>query len=91
MSLPPAVTDAAAGRTIQPRNLPHQTSERGMVQTSARIRALRGAESVHEDDRPIRHDLVRQVRAQILDGSYDSPAKLEAAADRLASVLDLMA
>jgi hypothetical protein len=86
----PVSDAAAAGRTSQPRNLPHQTSERGMVQTPARMRASRGAGD-GDDDRPIRHELVRQIRAQILEGSYDSPAKIEAAADRLASVLDLMA
>jgi hypothetical protein len=42
------------------------------------------------DDRPIRHDLVAQIRAQILSGEYDSAAKIEAAADRLSSSLDLL-
>ena len=31
----------------------------------------------------IRSDLVAQLRAQIADGSYETPAKLEAAVDRL--------
>lgn len=39
----------------------------------------------------IRHDLVARVRAQIAAGEYDSPAKMEAAAERLASRLDLLA
>lgn len=71
-----------------PRNLPHTTRERGMVQTP-RLRATQPAENP-DDDRPIRMDLVRQVRAQILAGTYDSPAKMEAAAERLAGTLDLL-
>lgn len=39
----------------------------------------------------VRHDLVARVRAQIAAGEYDSPAKIEAAADRLARHLDLLA
>jgi len=39
----------------------------------------------------IRGDLVARVRAQIAAGEYDSPAKIEAAAERLAGCLDLQA
>ncbi len=39
----------------------------------------------------VRQDLVARVRAQIAAGEYDSPAKIEAAADRLARHLDLLA
>ncbi len=77
-----------------PRNLPHQISERGMLQTPGRIRAQRGAGDGLPgtgEDRPIRTDLVRQIKAQIMAGEYDSPAKIEAAADRLAGALDLLA
>lgn len=64
-----------------------------MPQPTRRNRASRTTDmlAVASDDRPIRHDLVRQVKAQISAGVYDSPAKLEAAADRLAGVLDLLA
>jgi anti-sigma28 factor (negative regulator of flagellin synthesis) len=31
----------------------------------------------------VRHDLVNQIRAQIADGSYETPAKLDAALQRL--------
>ncbi len=41
------------------------------------------------EDRPVRQDLVRQLKAQILSGEYDSPAKMEVAADRMA--LDVLA
>lgn len=75
------------------RNLPHEQSERGMLQPSGRIRTQRA--SVDQlsvaDDRPVRHDLVRQIKAQILAGEYDSSAKIEAAAERLAGAMDLLA
>lgn len=75
------------------RNLPHDTSERGMVQIPTRVRFHRTNERLPGagDDRPVRHDLVRQIRAQILSGEYDSAAKVEAAAERLSGALDLLA
>lgn len=36
------------------------------------------------NDQPIRADLVRRVRGEILAGTYDTSEKLEAALDRLA-------
>ncbi|MGE3108253.1 MAG: hypothetical protein AB7G11_14515 [Phycisphaerales bacterium] len=39
----------------------------------------------------IRRELVARVRAQLAAGEYDSPAKLEVAADRLARHLDVLA
>lgn len=74
------------------RHLPHQTSERGMVQTPRRVRTQRASGdgvSGSGEDRPVRQDLVRQLKAQILSGEYDSPAKMEVAADRMA--LDVLA
>jgi negative regulator of flagellin synthesis FlgM len=31
----------------------------------------------------VRHDLVNQIRAQLADGTYETPAKLDAAIERL--------
>jgi negative regulator of flagellin synthesis FlgM len=41
----------------------------------AAIRAAEGGQ--------IRHDLVNRIRAQIADGTYETPEKLDAAVDRL--------
>ena len=70
----------------------HGTSERGMAHLPSRIRMQRVNDRLpgSGDDRPIRHDLVNQIRAQILAGEYDSAAKLEAAAERLSNTLDLL-
>ena len=38
-------------------------------------------------DRPIRADLVAQVRARIAAGEYDTPERWDAALDRLADAL----
>jgi hypothetical protein len=75
------------------RNMPHGTSELGMVQTPRRVRMQRSTEGLSGsgEDRPVRHELVRQIKAQIMSGVYDSPAKVEAAAERLSRALDLTA
>jgi hypothetical protein len=64
-----------------------------MPQPARRTRTPRSPDGLRAagDDRPVRHDLVRQVKAQISAGIYDSPAKIEAAADRLSGLLDLLA
>jgi hypothetical protein len=41
----------------------------------------------HPFDTEVRHDLVNRVRQEIQAGTYDTPEKLEAALDRLASRL----
>lgn len=76
-----------------PRNLQSKTSERRMLQRQSRVRTQRTGDGLPGagDDRPVRTDLVRQIKAQISAGGYDSPAKIEAAADRLAGALDLLA
>lgn len=68
-------------------------TERSMPQPTRRNRSALSTDILAgtSEDRPIRHDLVRQVKAQISAGVYDSPAKLEAASDRLAGILDLLA
>jgi hypothetical protein len=76
------------------RNLQSKTSERSMLQRPSRVRTQRNAGDRLPgagEDRPVRTELVRQIRAQISAGGYDSPAKIEAAADRLAGALDLLA
>lgn len=75
------------------RNVPQGTRELGMIQTPRRVRIQRAPEGLSGsgEDRPVRHDLVRQIKAQIMSGEYDSPAKIEAAAERLSRVLDLTA
>lgn len=74
-------------------NLANEKDERGMLQASRRVRTQRTTDSLPGvgDDRPVRHDLVRQIRAQILSGEYETTAKIEAAADRLSGSLDLLA
>lgn len=59
--------------------------QRGIRRTTERA-STRRSDSVE-----IRGDLVARVRAQIAAGEYDSPAKIEEAANQLAGHLDLLA
>ena len=68
-SLPSGEFSSSITNSI-PRTQPHQTSERAMLQTPGRIRTQRasvdGLPGTGED-RPIRTELVRQIKAQIMN------------------------
>jgi negative regulator of flagellin synthesis FlgM len=62
-----------AGQTV------HAGSPRDQVEISPLGQMLDGISRLPE----IRHEKVEEIRRQIADGSYETPAKLEKALDRL--------
>lgn len=89
------VGEGPSGRVDAPVRRPGDDSTRpsrppvrdsDSAEFSSRARLAAGAEP-----RPVRHELVEQVRRQIQTGRYATTEKLEVAADRLARDLDLTA
>ncbi len=62
-----------------------------VAEISAGAREAARAESFPSSPAPFRAELVRQVRQQIEAGTYLTPEKLEAAADRVSRDLDITA
>lgn len=58
------------------------------VELSARARLIASLSEVSVGDEPIRAELVERVKAEIADGTYDTPEKLAAAAWNLSRRLD---
>ena len=63
------------GRSDSPEPLPGEEPEKQQRRTSKR--------GQKEEEPMIRRELVERVRREIADGKYDTPAKWEAALDRL--------
>lgn len=58
------------------------------VELSARARLIASLSEITTADEPIRTELVDRVKAEIADGTYDTPEKLAAAAWNLSRRLD---
>ena len=91
--LPPA-----AGERDHTMNRPHPRRRRGAAGRTGRFRPAPGGLARLTEippvtaplpDPDVRQDLVARVRQEIQSGTYDTPDKLEAALDRLASRLSL--
>lgn len=84
---------ASAVRTADPASGPGSLDviQRGVRRISDSVELMRDTRGTAGGGAEMRHDLIARVRAQIAAGEYDSSAKIEAAADRLARHLDLLA
>jgi negative regulator of flagellin synthesis FlgM len=62
----------------------HAAQETPSAKSSDRVDISAAAEAAVQarESGEVRHDLVQQIRAQIADGTYETPAKLDAALDR---------
>lgn len=93
-----AVLPPAAGERDRTMNRPHPRRRRGAAGRTGRARPFptglarlteRPPVSAPLHDADVRQDLVARVRQEIQAGTYDTPEKLEAALDRLATCLAL--
>lgn len=83
--------NGSSGRFNSPQRCMGQQPGMGAVRPSRGSLGHDTGRPVMNEDQPIRHELVRTIRAQIDAGTYDSDAKLEVAFDRLVGSMDLTA
>lgn len=76
---PQSIFPRIATHTVEAPNTPVAAAVRDQVEISALGRALDGLSQISD----IRHEKVAEIRHQIASGAYETPAKLEAAIDRL--------
>lgn len=87
-SAPVRSGDDAASRVTPATELKPSPRGEDSVELSARARLIASLTETAQDQQPIRTDLVERVRAEIADGTYDTPEKLSAAAWKLSKSLD---
>lgn len=82
---------SAAYRRSEPSPRPAPRSEAAPARETDSVELSALVRRLASQDPEIRHDLVARVRAEIAAGTYDTPEKLERAADELVRDLDLQA